>query len=158
MRAKKTRRAFSVNTPPICVDCQRLRQAVYGKWGMFCDAFPEGIPDAIKTSRVDHRLSYPGDHDLQFLAKSPAAALDAARIIADAQSPQPSQTSQRATVGELAGDLALDNDWLYAWGNLPTTLDGLRAWLRQQDIAIADFKNSARYEANYDRFPWLKDL
>lgn len=52
----------------------------------------------------------------------------------------------------------LSNDWLYAWGDLPTTLDGLRAWLKAHDIAVEDFKNTARYEANLDRFPWLEDL
>jgi hypothetical protein len=52
----------------------------------------------------------------------------------------------------------LSNDWLYAWGDLPTTLDGLRRWLRAQRISAEAFKQSARYEANEDRFPWLKDL
>lgn len=58
----------------------------------------------------------------------------------------------------VARDLDLSNDWLYAWGDLPTTLDGLRAWLKAQHISVEAFKNSARYEANYDAFPWLKDL
>jgi hypothetical protein len=73
--------------PPICVDCVRLRKAVYGKWGLFCDAFPDGdgIPDDIVESRADHRQPYPGDHGLQFDPKSEAAATDAARIIAQAQ-------------------------------------------------------------------------
>ena len=55
-------------------------------------------------------------------------------------------------------NLDLGNDWLYGWGNLPTNLDDLRAWLKKQNIDVEDFKNSARYEANYDQFPWLKDL
>lgn len=54
--------------------------------------------------------------------------------------------------------LDLSNDWLYAWGDRPTTLDGLRTWLREQGISVKTFKDSAPYEANYDRFPWLKDL
>lgn len=140
-----------VNAPPICVDCQRLHKATYGQWGLFCDAFPDGIPNAITTTRVDHRKPYPGDHELQFLAKSPAAAADAARLIAEAHIPD------RPFVG-LADQDDLSNDWLYAWGDLPTTLDGLRAWLKANDIDVEDFKNSARYEANLDRFPWLNDL
>jgi len=71
--------------PPICADCLRLHKAIYGKWGMFCDAFPDGIPDDIIASRVDHRQPVDGDHGLQFLAKSPEAAADAARIIAEAR-------------------------------------------------------------------------
>lgn len=58
----------------------------------------------------------------------------------------------------LLRDLDLSNDWLYAWGDLPTTLVGLRRWLTAHHISVSTFKNSARYEGNYDRFPWLKDL
>ena len=130
--------------PPICVDCQRLRPAQFRKWGMFCDAFPEGIPDDIIESRADHREPYPGDHGLQFLAKSEAAANDAARIIEQAH--------------PALRNLDLGNDWLYAWGDLPTTLAGLRQYLKQHHISVEDFKNTGRYEANYDVFPWLKDL
>lgn len=54
--------------------------------------------------------------------------------------------------------LDLSNDWLYAWGDLPTTLAGLKQWLTAHSVSVDEFKNSARYEANYDRFPWLKDL
>jgi hypothetical protein len=50
---------------------------------MSCDAFPDGIPDAIIRSHVDHRQPYAGDQGLQFLAKSPEAAERAAQIIAD---------------------------------------------------------------------------
>lgn len=118
---------------------------MYGKWGLYCDAFPDGdgIPDAITSSRADHRQPFDGDHGLQFLPVSDAAAADAQRIIAEAHP---------------ALVLDLSNDWLYAWGDLPTTLDGLRAYLKEHDIDVEDFKNSARYEAHYDEFPWLKDL
>jgi hypothetical protein len=54
--------------------------------------------------------------------------------------------------------LDLSNDWLYAWGDLPRTLKSLRKWLKEQGMTAEEFKNSARYEANYDHFPWLKDL
>ena len=76
--------SHAVSAPPICVDCQRLHPAIYGKWGLYCDAFPDGIPDAIKHTRVDHHKPYAGDHGLQFLAKSLQAAADAARLIAEA--------------------------------------------------------------------------
>ena len=144
-------RNLHIITPPICVDCQRLhRRPPAGRQGLFCDAFPDGIPEAIVTTRVDHRKPFTGDHDLQFLAKSDAAAQDAAHLIAQAHIPDRPYVS---------GDSAdLSNDWLYAWGDLPTTLDGLRKYLKDHDIDPEDFKNSARYEANEDRFDWLKDL
>lgn len=133
-----------INMPPICVDCVRRHPAQPLKWGMFCDAFPDGIPDDIKENRADHRQPYPGDHGLQFAAKSDAAEHDAARIIEEAH--------------PALRNLDLGNDWLYAWGDLPTTLDGLRKYLKAHDIDPEDFKESARYEANLDRFSWLEDL
>ena len=136
---------MTISMPPICVDCLRLRKDTpFGKWGYYCDAFPDGIPDDIIENRADHREPYPGDHGLQFLAKSEAAERDAAHIIEQAH--------------PALRNLDLGNDWLYAWGDLPTTLVGLRAWLKAHHISIKDFKNTGRYEANYDRFPWLEDL
>lgn len=76
---------MDIITPPICVNCIRLRPAMYGKWGLFCSAFPNGIPDDIIASRVDHRKPVDGDHGLQFLAKSAAAAEDAEHIMNEAQ-------------------------------------------------------------------------
>jgi hypothetical protein len=49
-------------------------------------------------------------------------------------------------------------DWLYTWGNLPMTLEGLRTWLAQRNLTPEQFKQSARYQANLQRFPWLKEL
>lgn len=34
-----------------------------------CDAFPQGIPDAILDNEVDHRQPVDGDHGIQFQAK-----------------------------------------------------------------------------------------
>ena len=34
--------------------------------GMRCDAYPQGIPDEILESEVDHRLPYAGDGGVQF--------------------------------------------------------------------------------------------
>jgi hypothetical protein len=141
---------MTIYSAPICVYCKRLQDTKWPVRGLRCDAFPDGIPDDIKASRADHWQPYPGDHGLQFKAKSPAAEADAARIIDEAH-------PRGAPL--LAGVHFDDsNDWLYGWGDLPTTLDGLRKYLKAHDIAVADFKNSARYEANYDRFGRLKDL
>lgn len=141
---------MNVNLPPICVDCTRLHKPKFGTWGQRCDAFPDGIPDDIIRSAADHRDPYPGDRGLQFEAKSEAAARDAARIIKMAH-----PHGAPLIVGV---HVDASNDWLYAWGDLPTTLKGLRMWLRGHDMDVEDFKKSARYEANYDRFPWLSDL
>lgn len=146
----KSKRVLPIIAPPICVDCKRLRPAVYGKWGMFCDAFPDGIPEDIIKSRVDHRQPVDGDHGLQFLAKSKVAAADAAHIMDEAEDEENTRS--------LFSGANLSNDWLYDWGDLPTTLDGLEAWLKAHDVSVAEFKDTARFEANYDRFPWLKDL
>ena len=139
---------MDIIAPPICVNCKRLRKAVYGQWGLRCDAFPDGIPEDIVASRADHRQPYEGDHGLQFLAKSDAAANDAQHIIGEAQ--------KGGNITIHASEMG--NDWLYSWGDLPTTLDGLRTYLQDHDITPQDFKNSARYEANIDDLPWLKDL
>jgi hypothetical protein len=35
--------------------------------GMVCAAYPDGIPDPILDSDVDHRVPYAGDHGIQFV-------------------------------------------------------------------------------------------
>jgi hypothetical protein len=54
---------------PICLECVHLRDDLRK---FCCDAFPEGIPEAIVTSVVDHQVPVPGDHDIQFEPKYPA--------------------------------------------------------------------------------------
>jgi hypothetical protein len=49
-------------------------------------------------------------------------------------------------------------NWLRTWAHMPGTLEGLRAWLKQRQISPQAFKQSARYQANVGRFPWLKEL
>ena len=76
---------MTTTVPPICLGCQRLYP--YGDarrpqtFGFYCAAFPDGIPDAIFTNAVDHRLPYPGDHGLQFLPQDASASEAAALLL-----------------------------------------------------------------------------
>lgn len=47
---------------PICYSCTWLHPGD----AMTCDAYPEGIPDEIQASEVDHRQPYAGDHGIMF--------------------------------------------------------------------------------------------
>lgn len=51
--------------PPICLMCKHNRGA-QDNIGATCDAFPDGIPEAILTSEFIHTQSHPGDHGIQF--------------------------------------------------------------------------------------------
>jgi len=46
--------------PPICLDC------IHYTGGLKCKAYPDGIPEAIILSKVDHKKPYEGDHGIQF--------------------------------------------------------------------------------------------
>jgi hypothetical protein len=51
----------------MCVFCRHYdRQSEQ----LACTAYPDGIPDAILRSAVDHRQPYSGDHDIQFESDS----------------------------------------------------------------------------------------
>lgn len=43
-----------------CLSCRHYR--VFGE----CDAYPNGIPEAIVTGEHDHRKPYPGDNGIRF--------------------------------------------------------------------------------------------
>lgn len=48
---------------PMCAFCRHFdRQAET----FACSAYPDGIPDAIVRSDVDHRKPHAGDHGIQF--------------------------------------------------------------------------------------------
>ncbi len=54
---------------PQCYDCSRLRKTPKGKRGIFCDAFPAGVPAEIMFNRHRHTEPYPGDNGLLFQPK-----------------------------------------------------------------------------------------
>ena len=48
---------------PIEIQCMRCKHYLAG-W--LCEAFPEGIPEAIATGEHDHTEPYEGDNGIQF--------------------------------------------------------------------------------------------
>ena len=74
---------------PQCLpSCARFRSYLTtGAPGRRCEAFPDGIPEAIWSNRVDHRQPVEGDHGLRWTpregAEFPQYALDAVRQLAD---------------------------------------------------------------------------
>ena len=54
-----------------CIWCKHLRGEPIGS----CDAYPEGIPDAIYEGENNHTKPYKGDHGIQFQQVGPDMAL-----------------------------------------------------------------------------------
>jgi len=46
--------------PIQCASCKHYREKLK------CDAFPDGIPNQIISSKFDHTKPYKGDHDIRF--------------------------------------------------------------------------------------------
>lgn len=46
---------------PMCVSCRRYTPA-----DQTCAAFPDGVPQTVLESKVDHRQPMEGDHGLQW--------------------------------------------------------------------------------------------
>ena len=54
---------MTIGAAPKCMECKHFRE---GEWGLPCDAFPDGIPEAILGGDHDHTQPYPGDHGIRF--------------------------------------------------------------------------------------------
>jgi hypothetical protein len=48
---------------PICVFCSHFKT---NEDSLVCDAYADGIPDAILKGKVDHQKPYEGDGGIQF--------------------------------------------------------------------------------------------
>ena len=51
-----------------CLECTHYMGEIQ------CDAFPDGIPEAIITGDYDHAEPYPGDNGIQFEPMEPTGA------------------------------------------------------------------------------------
>lgn len=62
---------MTVSGPNICLACAHLREetadtGITSKATATCDAFPDGIPDAIYRAGFDHRAPFEGDNGVRF--------------------------------------------------------------------------------------------
>lgn len=56
---------MSLKEEKLKLPCLECLHAVGWKWG-YCDAYPDGIPDAILEGRVNHRRKHKGDNGITF--------------------------------------------------------------------------------------------
>ena len=61
-------------SPPICLDCTHFHED--NEEALTCDAFPDGIPDAIIFSEHDHREPYERDNGIRFEPRKPSGGKD----------------------------------------------------------------------------------
>ncbi len=55
---------------PSCLGCRRLHineERTFEPTLLTCDAFPSGIPRAIRVGEHDHTLPHPGDNGVRFV-------------------------------------------------------------------------------------------
>lgn len=57
---------MTVTMAPECVTCKWWIGPKEGRWGLFCKAFPDGIPDRIFLLGAKHHEPIEGDHGLQY--------------------------------------------------------------------------------------------
>lgn len=55
-----------IGPPPICMVCKHLHDSINS---FTCDAFPDGIPQAIAMNGADHRDAFSGDNGIRFEVK-----------------------------------------------------------------------------------------
>lgn len=60
---------------PICSSCARFTHCGDG-FGFCCEAFPDGIPEAIVRDGADHRKPFKGDRGIRFVLSEEAGAAD----------------------------------------------------------------------------------
>ena len=82
---------------PICLYCTHYDRSV-PRDGYFCAAFPDGIPDAIIESQVDHREPVDGDHGIQFNPNCERGAAYAAELFGDGAKDEEVGQNDRAEV------------------------------------------------------------
>lgn len=57
-----------IGLPPDCLRCKHFNENYERPMGTpsRCEAFPEGIPEAIYSRGEPHTKPWPGDHGIQF--------------------------------------------------------------------------------------------
>ncbi len=55
-----------ISTKNQCIMCKHYGWVKTAEGDNACEAFPDGIPPEVKSARVDHRRSLPGDSGVVF--------------------------------------------------------------------------------------------